>query len=61
MSHAEAMIEVRANCGSQFDPTVVDAFEQLMALRPDLRDNTGHRMHDDHDIDLDPSADESAA
>jgi hypothetical protein len=61
MSHVEAMTEVRANCGSQFDPTVVDAFEQLMALRPDLQDNGGHRMHDDHDRDLDPSADESAA
>jgi HD-GYP domain-containing protein (c-di-GMP phosphodiesterase class II) len=61
MSHAEAMAEVRANCGSQFDPTAVDAFEQLMALRPDLRDNSGHRMRDDHDTDLDPSRDESAA
>jgi HD-GYP domain-containing protein (c-di-GMP phosphodiesterase class II) len=61
MSHIEAMTEVRANCGSQFDPTVVDAFEQLMALRPDLRDNIGHRMYDHHDMDLDPSADDSAA
>ncbi|MEX0750533.1 MAG: HD domain-containing phosphohydrolase, partial [Dehalococcoidia bacterium] len=47
MSHEEAMTEVRANCGSQFDPHVVDSFERLMASRPDLRDNTGHRMHDD--------------
>jgi HD-GYP domain-containing protein (c-di-GMP phosphodiesterase class II) len=61
MSHEEAMKEVRANCGTQFDPAVVDAFEQLMSLRPDLRDNTGHRMHDSHDEDLDPSRGDIAA
>jgi HD-GYP domain-containing protein (c-di-GMP phosphodiesterase class II) len=61
MSHDDAMKEVRANCGTQFDPAVVDAFEQLMSVRPDLRDSSGHRMHDGHDEDLDPSRGDVAA
>jgi len=61
MSHDQAMAEVRDNSGSQFDPAVVTAFDQLMASRPDLRDNSGHRMHDSHDEDLDPSRESPAA
>jgi HD-GYP domain-containing protein (c-di-GMP phosphodiesterase class II) len=61
MTHEAAMAEVRANCGTQFDPNVVESFEELMRLRPELRDNTGHRIHDTHDEDLDPSRDTSAA
>jgi HD-GYP domain-containing protein (c-di-GMP phosphodiesterase class II) len=61
MSHDAAMAEVQANSGSQFDPDVVTSFERLMASRPDLRDNTGHHMHDGHDEDLDPSREVPAA
>jgi HD-GYP domain-containing protein (c-di-GMP phosphodiesterase class II) len=61
MSHEEAMAEVRVNCGSQFDPNVVDAFERLMAARPDLRDNSGHRMDSSHDHDAEQERDEPAA
>jgi HD-GYP domain-containing protein (c-di-GMP phosphodiesterase class II) len=59
MSYEAAMAEIRENCGTQFDPNVVESFEQLMTLRPDLRDNTGHRMHDSHDEDLDPTLDDA--
>ena len=51
MSHDAAMREVRANIGSQFDPRVVNAFEALMASRPDLRETAGHRLSDGHDTD----------
>jgi len=61
MSHEAAMEEVRMNCGTQFDPRVVDAFDRLMQSRPDLRDHSGHRMHSMHDEDLDPSRGETAA
>ena len=37
MPHHEAMDEIRRHDGTQFDPEVVAAFEQLMAARPDLR------------------------
>lgn len=51
MSHDEAMREVHANGGSQFDPDVVIAFDRLMTARPDLHDQLGHHrmtsMHDD--------------
>jgi HD-GYP domain-containing protein (c-di-GMP phosphodiesterase class II) len=50
MSHHDAMEEVRRNSGSQFDPDVVAAFEELMASRRDLREPSGGRrvlgMHD---------------
>ena len=32
-------------------PEVPAAFDALMASRPDLRDNAGHRMSDDHDAE----------
>jgi HD-GYP domain-containing protein (c-di-GMP phosphodiesterase class II) len=37
MSHEQAMEEVARNCGVQFDPVVVAAFESLMTVRPELR------------------------
>jgi HD-GYP domain-containing protein (c-di-GMP phosphodiesterase class II) len=52
MTHDVAMAEVRSNSGVQFDPEVVEAFEGLMAGRPELRHQIAHRMvdhdHDDH-------------
>jgi HD-GYP domain-containing protein (c-di-GMP phosphodiesterase class II) len=51
MTHDAAMREVRTNVGAQFDPLVVDAFEELMASRPDLRETAGHHMGGDHDTD----------
>ncbi len=53
MTHGQAMIEVRAHAGSQFDPQVVAAFEALMESRPDLHEQVGHRMVSSHDDDLD--------
>jgi HD-GYP domain-containing protein (c-di-GMP phosphodiesterase class II) len=41
MSHVDAMDEIRRHNGTQFDPEVVAAFEQLMANRPDLRSTAG--------------------
>jgi len=55
MSHDDAMAEIEANRGSQFDPFVVDAFARLMESRPELREKVGHRMDEPHDEDLDPS------
>jgi HD-GYP domain-containing protein (c-di-GMP phosphodiesterase class II) len=37
MPHATAMDEIAAGSGTQFDPSVVEAFIRLMASRPDLR------------------------
>ena len=37
MTHEQAMAEVAAGSGTQFDPAVVTAFGHLMATRPDLR------------------------
>ena len=37
MSHEQAMAEVAAGSGTQFDPAVVTAFSHLFASRPDLR------------------------
>ena len=51
MSHADAMREVHANGGSQFDPDVVKAFDRLMTSRPDLHEQLAHHrtasIHDD--------------
>jgi hypothetical protein len=60
MTHLEAMDEIRAHNGTQFDPMVVEAFEHLMATRPDLRgtlaqnrvlttDDAAHFAHDDEE------------
>ena len=51
MTHADAMDEVRANNGTQFDPQVVAAFEQLMATRRDLREPGGRRVLGMHDLE----------
>ena len=37
MTHEQAMAEVAAGNGTQFDPAVVSAFTQLMSSRPELR------------------------
>ena len=49
MRHVDAMREIRAHRGTQFDPAVVDAFEALMASRPDLREQAGSRVISTHD------------
>ena len=52
MSHADAIDEIGANSGTQFDPVVVEAFAQLMDARHDLRArqtqpiSSGHVEHD---------------
>jgi HD-GYP domain-containing protein (c-di-GMP phosphodiesterase class II) len=54
MAHDEAMREIDANSGSQFDPMVVTAFQQLMAERPDLHEHGKHRIsseHIDHELE----------
>ena len=51
MTHAAAMDEVRRNSGTQFDPVVVAAFEELMAERRDLREPTGRRVLGMHDLE----------
>ncbi|MHB8377671.1 MAG: GAF and HD-GYP domain-containing protein [Dehalococcoidia bacterium] len=48
MSHEEAMAEVRANSGTQFDPLVVVAFEELMATKPHLQVRSPHPISRDH-------------
>jgi HD-GYP domain-containing protein (c-di-GMP phosphodiesterase class II) len=54
MTHGEAMLEIRANSGTQFDPTVVDAFERLMETKPHLQAHTPHPISGEH-IDHDES------
>ena len=54
MTHDEAMTELAAHSGTQFDPDVVGAFERMMEARPDLRQHGTHRIeaeHDEHDHD----------
>ena len=62
MSHFEAMEEIRRHDGTQFDPDVVAAFEQLMATRADLRGGgtTTRRVLGTHDLE-DGHADEHVA
>ena len=61
MSHHDAMEEIRANNGTQFDPDIVAAFEDLMANKPDLRENSGRRVLNMHDIEDTPPPDENVA
>ncbi len=49
MSHEDAMVEIAANGGAQFDPEVVAAFEELMNARPELRHNTAPSPEPDFD------------
>jgi HD-GYP domain-containing protein (c-di-GMP phosphodiesterase class II) len=42
MPHTEAMAEIAAGSGTQFDPAIVDTFTRLMASRPDLRSRHPH-------------------
>jgi HD-GYP domain-containing protein (c-di-GMP phosphodiesterase class II) len=58
MTHEEAMIEVAANSGGQFDPEVVAKFEELMNARVELRHNPAPPPEPDFD---DAPADEHAA
>ncbi|HZP57754.1 MAG TPA: HD domain-containing phosphohydrolase [Dehalococcoidia bacterium] len=55
MSHEDAMQEIRANSGTQFDPNVVAAFEAMMAAKPHLQARGAHAISDDH-IDHDEEA-----
>ncbi len=61
MSHLDAMLEIRAHNGTQFDPDIVAAFEELMASKPGLRENTGRRVLSMHDIEDLPPHDEHVA
>jgi hypothetical protein len=56
MSHHAAMEEIRLNNGTQFDPDIVAAFEELMASKPDLRENSGRRVLNMHDVEEPPPA-----
>jgi HD-GYP domain-containing protein (c-di-GMP phosphodiesterase class II) len=60
MTHHDAMEEIRLNNGTQFDPDIVAAFEELMASKPDLRENSGRRVLSMHDLE-DASRDEEVA
>lgn len=69
MTHEQAMLELRANVGSQFDLRVFEAFERLMANRRDLHAKPSARRdaadgHDEPprpDHEHDPSAKDLAA
>ena len=53
MSHADAIDEIGANSGTQFDPVVVEAFAQLMDARHDLHARPTQPIssgHVDHDL-----------
>ncbi len=51
MSHLDAIAEVRANSGTQFDPDVVAAFQHLIATHPEMREHAGRRVLGTHDIE----------
>jgi HD-GYP domain-containing protein (c-di-GMP phosphodiesterase class II) len=61
MTHHAAMDEIRDNNGTQFDPDVVAAFEQLMAAKPEYREKSGRRVLGMHDIDDAPRGEENVA
>ncbi|MDP9238826.1 MAG: GAF domain-containing protein [Chloroflexota bacterium] len=44
MAHDGAMAEIAENVGTQFDPEVAAKFEELLALRPDLRNRPPPRF-----------------
>jgi hypothetical protein len=60
MSHHDAMAEIRAQNGTQFDPEIVAAFEELMASKPELRENSGRRVLNMHDLEEPPPTAEVA-
>jgi HD-GYP domain-containing protein (c-di-GMP phosphodiesterase class II) len=49
--HFDAIAEVRANSGTQFDPDVVAAFQHLIATHPEMREHAGRRVLGTHDIE----------
>ncbi|HXK34643.1 MAG TPA: HD domain-containing phosphohydrolase [Dehalococcoidia bacterium] len=53
MTHEAALAELRANSGTQFDPQVVVAFEDMMERRPELRMRAGGRREGAHERDDD--------
>jgi HD-GYP domain-containing protein (c-di-GMP phosphodiesterase class II) len=66
MTHEQAMAEVAAGSGTQFDPDVVVAFNHLMASRPELRTRPAGQpdratYHSDDVVPLPREADSSAA
>ncbi len=48
MSHDEAMDEIAANSGTQFDPGVVSSFEAMMGEKPHLQARVAHPISGDH-------------
>jgi HD-GYP domain-containing protein (c-di-GMP phosphodiesterase class II) len=61
MTHEQAMQEIYQHNGSQFDPAVVNGFDDLMEKRPDLRGTLAqsratnaadaeHFAHDEEDV-----------
>ncbi len=60
MSHEEAMEEIRENSGTQFDPEVVEVFDELMGSRPDLHARP-HAISDEHIDHDEPEADGAPA
>jgi HD-GYP domain-containing protein (c-di-GMP phosphodiesterase class II) len=52
-THEEAMLEIARHSGTQFDPSIVMAFQSLMGSRPELRARVGRRAnlrrHEDDD------------
>jgi HD-GYP domain-containing protein (c-di-GMP phosphodiesterase class II) len=48
MSHEDAMVEIAANSGTQFDPVVVVAFTAMMESKPHLQARVAHMISDDH-------------
>jgi HD domain-containing protein/GAF domain-containing protein len=61
VGHHAAMQEIREHNGTQFDPQVVTAFEQLMAAKPDLRARSGRRVLNMRDLERPQHEDEHVA
>ena len=65
MTHEQAMEEVAAGSGTQFDPGVVASFTHLMATHPELRVRAAHperpTYHTDDVMPRSREADSSAA
>ena len=65
MTHEQAMAEVAAGSGTQFDPAIVSEFTHMMSVRPELRVKPAHHeratYHTDDVVPLPRNPDVSAA